>query len=108
MNYSFHPEAEKEFLEAIDYYEGRKEGLGFDFPTEVYAAIGRAAEHPKSWPILEGDVRRCQTSRFPLGCALFGRGRGCLCPCRDAPPRVLRDAVVGLTRRAIEATAGCF
>jgi hypothetical protein len=67
MNYSFHPEAEKEFLEAIDYYEGREEGLGFDFATEVYAAIGRAAEHPKSWPILEGEVRRCQTSRFPYG-----------------------------------------
>ncbi len=27
MNYSFHPEAEKEFLEAIEYYEGREESL---------------------------------------------------------------------------------
>jgi plasmid stabilization system protein ParE len=65
MSYSFHPEAEKEFLEAIDYYEGHEENLGFDFAVEVYAAIGRAAEHPKAWPILEGEVRRCQTKRFP-------------------------------------------
>jgi len=30
MNYSFHPEAEKELNEAIDYYEGCKNGLGLD------------------------------------------------------------------------------
>jgi hypothetical protein len=45
MSYSFHPEAEREFLEAI----------------------GRAVEHPKSWPIIDGEVRRCQTKRFPYG-----------------------------------------
>jgi len=67
MNFSFHPEAEKEFLEAIDYYERHREHLGLDFAAEVYAAIGRAAEHPKAWPVLEGDVRRSQTIRFPYG-----------------------------------------
>jgi plasmid stabilization system protein ParE len=65
MNYSFHPEAEREFLEAVDYYEGREESLGFDFAVEVYATIARATEYPKAWPILEGEVRRCQTRRFP-------------------------------------------
>ncbi len=67
MNYSFHPEAEREFLEAIDYYEERGEGLGFDFAGEVYAAINRAVEHPEAWPVLEGEVRRCLTTRFPYG-----------------------------------------
>jgi len=67
MNFSFHPEAEEEFLEAIAYYEGREENLGLDFAVEVYSAVNRAAEHPKAWPILEGEVRRCQTSRFPYG-----------------------------------------
>jgi len=67
MNYSFHPEAEEELLAAIDYYEQREEHLGLDFAVEVYAAIGRAAEHPKAWPILEGEVRRCLTTRFPYG-----------------------------------------
>ena len=33
MTYSFHPEAEAEFLEAIDYYEERAVGLGQDFAT---------------------------------------------------------------------------
>lgn len=48
MNYAFHPEAEEEFLGAIDWYEEHEENLGFDFAAEVYAAIGRAAEHPKA------------------------------------------------------------
>ena len=39
MSYSFHPEAENEFLKAIDYYEDREEGLGFDFAIEVYSTI---------------------------------------------------------------------
>ncbi len=65
MNFSFHPEAEKEFVEAIDYYEEREENLGLDFAAEVYAAISRAAEHPRAWPVLEDEVRRCQTIRFP-------------------------------------------
>jgi len=67
MNYSFHPEAEEEFLKAINYYEGQRESLGLDFAAEVYAAITRAAAHPKAWPAVEGEVRRCLTTRFPYG-----------------------------------------
>ncbi|MCP4218338.1 MAG: type II toxin-antitoxin system RelE/ParE family toxin [bacterium] len=67
MSYAFHPEAEREFLEAIDYYEAREADLGFDFSMEIYAAVSRAVEHPEAWPILEGEVRRCQTKRFPYG-----------------------------------------
>ncbi len=65
MSFCFHPEAEKEFVEAIDYYEEREENLGLDSAAEVSAAIGRATEHPRAWPILEDEVRRCQTIRFP-------------------------------------------
>lgn len=67
MSYSFHPEAENEFFQAIDYYESREEDLGFDFAMEVYAAIDRAVEYPKAWPVIDGEVRRCQTKRFPYG-----------------------------------------
>jgi hypothetical protein len=34
MSYSFHPEAEREFFEAINYYEEREADLGFDFAVE--------------------------------------------------------------------------
>jgi hypothetical protein len=30
MTFSFHPEAEEEFKAAIDYYEHREVGLGYD------------------------------------------------------------------------------
>lgn len=67
MRYSFHPEAEEELFEAIEYYEGCREGLGYDFVMEVYSSIDNIVDYPKAWPILEGDVRRCQTRRFPYG-----------------------------------------
>ena len=42
MIYVFHPEAEEEFLFAINYYEERQIGLGQDFTREVYSAIQKA------------------------------------------------------------------
>lgn len=67
MNYSFHPDAEEEFNQAIDYYEEIEAGLGYDFAGEVYTTIQRSLIYPKAWPVLEGDVRRCLVSRFPYG-----------------------------------------
>jgi plasmid stabilization system protein ParE len=58
MNYVFHPEAEKELLEAINYYEGRKNGLGYEFAREVYTAIDSILEYPQAWPLLEDDIHR--------------------------------------------------
>ena len=67
MSPSFHPEAEAEFLAAIEYYEDCERGLGVDFAVEVRAAVDRAARHPRAWPVLEDEIRRCRTSRFPYG-----------------------------------------
>jgi plasmid stabilization system protein ParE len=67
MKWSFHPEAETEFYEAIDYYEECEPGLGEDFAIEVHATIQHILTYPETWPTLEGDVRRCLTSRFPYG-----------------------------------------
>ena len=67
MNYWFHLEAEKEFNQAIEYYEKIEEGLGYDFAVEVYATIQRSVIYPKAWPILAGDIRRSLVSRFPYG-----------------------------------------
>ena len=46
MIFSFHPEAETEFLEAIGYYEDRERGLGYDFSIEVLAAIQNIVTYP--------------------------------------------------------------
>lgn len=67
MKYSFHPEAEAEFVQAIDYYEECEVGLGYDFAVEVYSAIERTKAYPKAWPIIEEDIRRSLVRRFPYG-----------------------------------------
>ena len=67
MIFSFHPEADEEFGKAIDYYESCQNGLGEDFYFEVHAAIQRIIEFSEVWPVLDGDVRRCLTHRFPYG-----------------------------------------
>ena len=67
MTYSFHPEAESEFVEAINYYEGCEPGLGEDFALEVNSTIRNILAFPTAWPVLDGPVRRCLTNRFPYG-----------------------------------------
>ncbi|HDP99057.1 MAG TPA: type II toxin-antitoxin system RelE/ParE family toxin [bacterium] len=67
MTFYFHPEAEEEFNNAIDYYEEVQNKLGFDFAFEVYKTIERIIALPKAWPILEDDIRRCLINRFPFG-----------------------------------------
>jgi len=64
---SFHPEAEEEFKAAIEYYEEKGVGLGYDFAIEVYETIKRSTAFPKAWPIIEADIRRSLVRRFPFG-----------------------------------------
>jgi len=65
MTYDFHPEAEEEFLSAINYYEESHIGLGHDFAREIYLAIQSIIEHPKTWPVFDMDIRRRLIGRFP-------------------------------------------
>lgn len=67
MSFRFHPEAETELSEAVQYYENVEPGLGQDFAVEAYTAIQRAVAHPQAWTILEGEIRRSLVRRFPYG-----------------------------------------
>ena len=67
MTFSFHPEADTELFEAIDYYEECEAGLGCDFSIEAYSAIKNILDYPNAWPVLEDDIRRCLINRFPFG-----------------------------------------
>lgn len=75
MTFSFHPEAQAEFDFAVDYYEASEAGLGWDFALEVHSAIQNIIDCPDAWPVLEGAIRRCQTSRFPFG-VVYSAERG--------------------------------
>jgi plasmid stabilization system protein ParE len=67
MTYSFHPEAETEFFEAIEYYENRKAGLGLDYSREIFATINRILNFPQAWAPFSHRSRRCLAKRFPYG-----------------------------------------
>lgn len=69
----FRRAAHAEFEEAATWYESQRRGLGDEFVLEVAQAIEKAAEHPKRYPIVFGDIRRTVTRRFPF--AIYFRVR---------------------------------
>ena len=67
MKFFFHPQAVKEFDEAVKYYEECQPGLGLDFAEEVYAARVRIIKYPKAWTPISKNTSRCLVNRFPYG-----------------------------------------
>ncbi len=67
MKYSFHPEARKEFVEAIGYFEECRPGLGLEFSLEIFSTIQRIINFPSAWLKFSENTRRCLTARFPFG-----------------------------------------
>ncbi|VGO21268.1 hypothetical protein [Pontiella sulfatireligans] len=46
MKHLFHPAAELEYSDAVDFYENQQPGLGRKFSEEIQAAIRHICEHP--------------------------------------------------------------
>jgi len=67
MSFVFHPDAELELNEAIEWYETREPGLGLDFAAQVYATIQRALAFPLAWQEMDDNIRRALVHRFPYG-----------------------------------------
>lgn len=59
--------AEREFAEAVDYYNAQQRGLGFEFAAEIKCAFERIAAFPNAWPRFSDRSRRYLVSRFPYG-----------------------------------------
>lgn len=67
MIFSFHPAAEQELNDAVDYYNQCRDGLGVEFAKEVYSAIQNILSFPNAWTHLSKNTRRCLANRFPYG-----------------------------------------
>jgi len=62
----FHPLAEREFIEAARFYEGRAGGLGGDYIRQVEHALEQIAANPEAGNVLTGTLRRWVIQRFPF------------------------------------------
>jgi toxin ParE1/3/4 len=67
MKFSFHPEAEKEYADAIRYYLAIHGKLAEDFVEEIEHGVTAIRRHPLVWRIVDADVRRYLVHRFPFG-----------------------------------------
>lgn len=67
MKFYFHELAEKEFENAVVFYEDCRRGLGREFAQEVYATIERIVQYPGAGSSLSKNTRRCLVNRFPFG-----------------------------------------
>ena len=59
------PQAEAELLDARDWYEDQRRGLGRAFASEVDRALGGILQAPLAYPRVQGEIRRALVRRFP-------------------------------------------
>lgn len=67
MKHFFHPAAEIEISDAIEFYERQQPGLGRRLFEEVQTAIRQICEQPMAWEKMDTQTHRCLTNRFPYG-----------------------------------------
>jgi hypothetical protein len=67
MKFYFHPQAEIELDNAMEYYDLCEFGLGLEFAEEVYSTIRRILIYPAASPKISKNSRRCLINRFPYG-----------------------------------------
>ena len=67
-NYSviFHPEAEKEYMESVVWYEENLEGLGQKFVDYVENLIARIVTNPLLFHRKKGKLREAVVKKFPF------------------------------------------
>jgi toxin ParE1/3/4 len=59
-------EAEAEFDDAFDFYDGRKAGLGAEFVAEVQKVFDRVSANPLVHQEVFADIRKGVVNRFPF------------------------------------------
>jgi len=61
----FRPDAEAELLDARDWYEAQRVGLGAVFAAAVETTVTAILENPLAYPRVKGDTRRALVRQFP-------------------------------------------
>jgi len=63
----FRPEAEEDVRQSYLWYEELRSGLGRRFLDSLDTTLTGIRQRPLVYQIVEGDVRRALTRRFPYG-----------------------------------------
>lgn len=66
MRIRFHPEAELEISDAIQWYEYQRKGLGSEFLICIDEAIEKIKRVPQLFPLVHRNIRRVVVRRFPF------------------------------------------
>ena len=61
------PQAAAELLEAQQWFDEQRTGLGQEFGLEVDLTISEVLIRPESFPRVHGEMRRAIVHRFPYG-----------------------------------------
>ncbi len=64
-NLMFHPEADKEYLEAYQWYKQQQKGLGERFEKMVEQCLQKIALNPENYGISKVPYREASTGVFP-------------------------------------------
>ena len=65
MRYVFHPEALTEYADAVQYYTEQRAGIAQLFIDAIEDVVYRIRESPEHYAVIDEDVRRCMTRKFP-------------------------------------------
>lgn len=65
MRLVFRPEALQELVEARDWYDGRKLGLGLEFVSHIEVAVERILRSPLHFVCIHGEFRSVVVRKFP-------------------------------------------
>jgi toxin ParE1/3/4 len=61
----FRSKAARDLLEAKNWYENQREGLGLEFVDAIMGVVARVDATPAQFPRVRGETRRALLRRFP-------------------------------------------
>ncbi len=67
MKVQFTDIAWQEYMDAIDYYNSQRDGLGYELAIEIDEGIQNIRLYVSAWQKLSTRIRRYLIKRFPFG-----------------------------------------
>jgi toxin ParE1/3/4 len=65
VNFEFHPLASKDYDKSINFYLRISNDLAKFFIEELESSIQKILLRPRSYPVIDLEIRRCLLNKFP-------------------------------------------